>query len=274
VPIQRFLGVDLAWAQRTDGRLDNETGLVALDAAGHVVDAGWSRGVPATLDWIEAVSDPAGTLLFVDASLIVENESGQRLCETQVGQRYGHLKVSANTTNLASPRQAGAALWTALQAGGWTYGSGWSGPPDRGRQVSECYPYVTLVGTEEFGYYRTERPKYKRKPPRLPVAQWRPERAANCDELVRRLATLAEADPPLHLAGNAVTARLLTEPAPLNDRDYKHREDLIDAAIAAWTALLWSRHGFDRCQILGPPDVNGKPGGTIIAPALPCQRRD
>ena len=56
------------------------------------------------------------------------------------------------------------------------------------------YPYVTLVGTRELGYWETERPKYKRKPPRMRVAQWRPQRAQECDKLIGRLADLATAD--------------------------------------------------------------------------------
>jgi predicted RNase H-like nuclease len=55
------------------------------------------------------------------------------------------------------------------------------------------------------------------------------------------------------------------------DREYKHREDLIDAAICAWTGLLWLRHGLDRCQVLG--DVGDPSGATIIAPARSSQRR-
>jgi predicted RNase H-like nuclease len=45
--------------------------------------------------------------MAVDAPLVVRNESGQRPCETQVGQRYGRWRVSANTTNSHSPRLAG-----------------------------------------------------------------------------------------------------------------------------------------------------------------------
>ena len=47
---------------------------------------------------------------------------------------------------------------------------------------------------------------------------------------------------------------------------------LIDAAIAAWTALLWSRHP-ERCQVLGPAEEGEAFAATIIAPALPHQRR-
>lgn len=116
-----------------------------------------------------------------------------------------------------------------------------------------CYPYTTLVGTAELGYATDgQRPRYKRKPKSLLVAQWRPQRAAACDELIRRLTRLASADPPLHLDSHPVTHQLTEEPSPEVDVDYKHREDLIDAAICAWTAAPWNRHALDRCQILGP----------------------
>jgi hypothetical protein len=51
-------------------------------------------------------------------------------------------------------------------------------------------------------------------------------------------------------------------------------DQLIDALLCAWTAALWSRHGTDCCQILGPPqDSATEPIATIIAPARPEQRR-
>jgi predicted RNase H-like nuclease len=270
VSIRRFVGVDLAWAQRTDGRPDNETGLVALDGDGDVVAAGWARGVAATIEWLNSVADPDGTLAFVDASLIVDNPTGQRRCETQVGQRYGRWKVSANTTNMGTPHRAGVVLREALESLGWAYHDGLAGAPTRGLLMSECYPYTTLVGSAELYFADGARPRYKRMPRGMKVAAWRPERAANCDELVRRLAALSAADPPLHLASHPVTRQLLAEPSPLDDRAYKHREDLIDAALAAWTALVWTRHGLARCQILG--EQSGV-GGTLIAPAMPSQRR-
>ena len=68
-----------------------------------------------------------------------------------------------------------------------------------------------------------------------------------------------------------MTRKLAEEPSPLDDPPYKHREDLIDAAICAWTGLLWLRHGLQRCQVLGAGD-GGTPRATIIAPARPGQR--
>jgi predicted RNase H-like nuclease len=247
----RFAGVDLAWK---DGVGANETGLALLDPDGTVADAGWARGVDAVAGWLDAID--GDVLAFVDAPLIVTNPSGQRRCETEVGRRYGKWKVSANSSNLGSPRLAGVALLRALD--GWAYDDGSAGPPTGGRRLSETYPYTTLVGVEELGY--DVRPLYKRKPRTMPVAAWRPVRAANCDELVRRLGTLVPLD------SHPVTAAL-RDPSPADDTAYKHREDLIDALLAAWTARLWAGHGFARCQVLGDPPA------TIIAPARPEQRR-
>ncbi len=101
----RVLGVDLAWSE---GIAANETGVVAVEEDGMIADAGWIRGVPETVAW---ANDHASrtTVMFVDAPLVVPNPTGQRRCETQVGQSYGRWKVSAN---LNQPRQS-TACWDA-----------------------------------------------------------------------------------------------------------------------------------------------------------------
>jgi predicted RNase H-like nuclease len=266
----RVIGIDLAWREGTADRRANETGVIAADVSGAVLDAGWTCGVDETLAWIERVAG-ADALLAVDAPLIVTNPAGQRLCERQVGQRYGRWKVSANSTNLKSRRLAGVGLLRMLELADWVYHDGCNGPPDSGRHVAEVYPYTTLVGAAELRY-DDERPVYKRRPPGVRVADFRPRRAAVCDDLVQRLVALGAADPPLDLGSHPVTRRLTKELSPLDDRSYKHREDLIDAVLCAWTGLLWMRHGLQRCQVLGSTDI-GRPRATIIAPARPAQRR-
>ena len=270
--IELFLGLDLAWRESQPGLAANETGVAVLDPNGRVVDAGWTRGLDETVERVAAAAGESA-LLFVDAPLVVDNPSGQRACETRVGQRYWRWKVSANTTNLRSPRLAGVTLRRRLEKQDWRYSDGHSGPPVAGRWCCECYPYTTLVGAPELGY-NLERPRYKRKPRLMPTAQWRPIREAACDDLIQRLTRLARADPPLRLDSHPVTRQLAAEPSPLTDAAYKHREDLIDALLCAWTAALWSRHGTNRCQILGPPRQGAtEPVATIIAPARPEQRR-
>ncbi|MFJ4834579.1 DUF429 domain-containing protein [Streptomyces sp. NPDC088747] len=270
---ERFIGVDLAWAHSGTRPKLNETGVAAIDRHGVVVDCGWTRGIEETTAWITRTAVAGSALLFVDAPLIVDNPAGQRSCEREVGQRYGRWKVSANSTNQNSPRLAGVLLRKALEESGWVYDDGRGGPPTGGRAMSECYPYTTLVGAHELGYDQ-ERPTYKRRPVRVPTAQWRAVRSRECDRLIERMAGLATADPPLQLASHAVSRRLLAEPSPQGAADYKHREDLLDALLCAWTAALWSQHGLERCQVLGAntPAPAGH-AATIIAPARPEQRR-
>jgi predicted RNase H-like nuclease len=260
-----FLGVDLAWGEV------NRSGVAALDAAGRLVDAGWTTGLDETAAWADRVAAP-DALLFVDAPLVVENPAGMRLCDRQTGQRYGRWWVSANAVNLASPRLAGVRLRERLCAAGWRYSDGREGPPAGGRVLAESYPYATLVGVPELGYDR--RPAYKRAKRGTAAAQAWPVRVAACDELIRRIAALAAFDPPVDLTSHPLTKRLVAEPSPARWRDYKPREDLLDAVICAWAAAYWARHGTAKCQVLGLPDEPpARPCATIIVPARPEQRR-
>ena len=122
----RVLGIDLAWATNKKSGVSNETGVVAVEYDGTVVDAGWTRGLDETLDWI-AANAGANTFAMIDAPLVVTNAVGQRTCERQTGQRYGRWKVSANSTNLASRNLGGQELRLLLEACGWIYNDGGPG---------------------------------------------------------------------------------------------------------------------------------------------------
>ena len=271
-PTVFHIGIDLAWADNAKKKA-NESGIVMLSPSGHVEAAGWAVGVNQTMAWLDHHA-PADALLFVDAPLVVNNATGQRLCEKQVGQRYWRWRFSANSTNCQSSHLAGVELLKLLVSRGWTYHDGLGGPPvTAGHFVSECYPYTTIVGAGELGYTE-ERPRYKRRPKGISIANFRPLRSTECDELIRRVTRLEDADPPMNLSTHPDTRKLVEEKSPTNDKDYKHREDLLDAALCAWTAALWTRWGKERCQVLGVVD-DATPSGveaTIIAPARPEQR--
>ena len=267
-----LLGVDLAWG--ASGPTPRESGLVALLPDGRVVDATWARPLSDVAAWLRARAGDGPACAFVDAPLVVTNPAGtMRACERQVGRAYGRARVSAHASSLGRGDLAGVALRQRLEAAGWTYEDGRAGPPDGGRVLSECYPHTTLVGVPALG--QDVRPAYKRRPAGVPLPRWRAERAATCDALLRGLdGALHDADPPLRLRSHPRTARLLDEPSPLDDRAYKHREDLLDAALCAWTASLWLRHGLGACQVLGP-GVHDEPGtraATIVCPARAEQR--
>jgi len=270
--VTRYIGVDLAWGEGTASKAAKETGLVCLSRSGEVISAGWARGVDAVVEWLIGTAQ-AGDVIAIDAPLVVTNETGMRECEREVAQRYGRWGVAANSTNLGRAWFGGVTLRDALESAGFVYTSGDSAAPDA-ITFFECYPYTALVGAAEFGY-DAERPRYKRLNPALPdVTAKREFRAKECDELLRRMRALASATPALDLGSHPTSAELLAEPSPLLDVPYKHREDLLDAALCAWTAALWHQFGDDRCQVLGASDLPDAEGRVpvIIAPARPEQR--
>jgi predicted RNase H-like nuclease len=101
----RYLGVDLAWREDRADLPANETGVAAIDPRGQILDADWRRGVDEAVAWADAVAGGGDAVMFVDAPLVVRNETGQRLCETQVGQRYGRWGAAVR----ASARKVRAA---------------------------------------------------------------------------------------------------------------------------------------------------------------------
>ncbi|MFB9959021.1 DUF429 domain-containing protein [Agromyces bracchium] len=265
--------MDLAWGEGNERKAANETGLVMIDDAGIVLDAGWVRGIDAVVSWLTARAT-SSSLIAVDAPLVVSNATGMRDCEREVGRAYGRWQVSANATNLGRGWQAGISLRDRLEEAGFRYWSGLGAREPSSATFFECYPYTTLVGASEFGY-DDERPRYKRMVSTMTPAERREFRARECDELIRRFAGFRDSDPPIDLASHTLTQTLLDEHSPLADIPYKHREDLLDAAIAAWTSALWGRFGMERCQVLGAgsePDDEGRVA-TIIAPARPEQRK-
>jgi predicted RNase H-like nuclease len=276
--VSAYIGVDLAWGLGTDTRPPNETGLAALDDHGAVLDAGWARGVDEVAAW---VLDHLGTrtLIGVDASLVVTNPTRtMRAAERQVASRYGRWGVAANPTSTGSAASAGARLLDAMTDAGVDYVSDTAAMRARSAPtVFECYPYTTLVGVPALGY-DVERPRYKRLPKSVPPAVARAARAEAFDDLVRRLRE-TPLDPPLDLDAHASTAAL-AEPSVLHGPTHKHREDLLDGVLCAWTAAYWERHGDDGVQVLGldgtvPPDAPDARGrrAVIVAPARPAQRR-
>lgn len=270
----RYIGVDLAWGAGREGLLVKETGLVLLASNGVIVDAGWAQGVTAVTAWIEDhLAD--GDVVAIDAPLVVTNSGGQRVAEREVGQRYmGGWQIAANSTNLAKRHLEGVTLRQRLEALGVRYSTG-AARFDGSSAMFECYPYTTIVGAPELGY-ATGKPLYKRKPKRLPTSEWAALRARECDELVARMGRLVSASPPLDLLSHPTTAELVEVPSPSRPAAaYKHREDLLDAALCAWTAGLWVTRHLDAVQILGlddQPDGDGRIP-TIVAPARPEQRR-
>jgi predicted RNase H-like nuclease len=267
----QFLGIDLAWGEGTAEKPANETGLALLDEHGTILDAGWARGVDEVAAWILEKAEP-GAVIAIDAPLVIPNATGNRKAESEVGVGYGKWKVAANPSNQGMGWQAGVTLLTRLTAEGFVYSDGLKPAKSDERTLLEVYPFTTLVGMWELGY-DDERPRYKRLVPKLPPAEAKAIRATAFDDLVQRMAALVVAETPIDLSSNPVTATLRDEASPVLDGPYKHREDLLDAALCAWTAAIWSQHP-ERVQVLGATDEQDADGHrpTIVAPARPEQR--
>jgi len=266
-------GIDLAWGEGSAAKAAKETGVAMVREDGSVAEAGWTTGIEQTHRWI-ADRIGEGDTIAIDAPLVVVNPTGMRECEREVGQRYGRWKVAANSTNLTRAWLGGVTLRQSLEAIGVKYDDGVDRPDPEATTMFECYPFTTLVGARELGY-DVERPRYKRPNTTLPSTERRPARAAVFDDLVSRMLTLRDASVPLDLLSHTTTADLSITPSPTTDRDYKHREDLLDALLSAWTAAVWAKEGLDRCQVLGAasePDKSGR-RATIIALARSEQRQ-
>lgn len=262
-----FLGVDLAWGEDSAEKPANRSGVVALDQRGCILDAGWTSGVKETCTWINRWAS-GEAIAFIDAPLVVNNKSGQRQCEREVGQMFGSRLVSANSTNEGSSKRAGISLREKLESAGWSYDSGLGGLSQTSLRFSECYPYTTLVGAKELGF--SKRPAYKRKPRSFKsMAEFWPFRIKEWLRIVQALEGLSEATPPLQLASNDLTDHLRNAPKLGEAAEYKKQEDLLDAVICAWTAAYWHAHGTSKCTVLGAGDQHSQSPGraaTIIAP--------
>jgi predicted RNase H-like nuclease len=97
----------------------NETGVAVVDGDGQILDAGWTRGVGQAIGWADSAAGDGDAVLFADAPLVVRDGPGQRVCETQAGQRCGRWKVSANTTNAHPSRLAGVQFPRLAGLSGW-----------------------------------------------------------------------------------------------------------------------------------------------------------
>ena len=88
----------------------NQTGVAVIDGDGQILDAGWTRGAGQAIGW----ADSAAETVMLSCSPARRSWSAtcraSGVCQTQAGQRYGHWKVSAKTTDAHSPPAGGRAV--------------------------------------------------------------------------------------------------------------------------------------------------------------------
>ncbi len=194
-----------------------------LDERGHVLEARADLGDDADiLRFVRAHLAPVA-VIGIDMPTIVPNETGMRRCERELARDFRAYHAGPHPANRKRFPDGGraAALLAALAGDGVRERLDLS-PRAAGRFAFEVFPHPSLVRLFELP--RIFRYKKKARPWPDVLAEWARYRAA--------LATLARADPPLHL-GNAV-------PAMAEQRGYKRFDDLIDAVTCAYVAsFLW-----------------------------------
>lgn len=144
-------GVDLAWMGLRNptaiatGRVEHQE-VVVTSVVEHLY------GTQSVIDALDDVDDLHG--VAIDGPLIIKNQTGQRICERELGVAYGGRKASCHTSNLDRfPNAAGTQLSSHLSCAGFHQLSS----PERKWQL-ECYPHPALI--EVFGL--RERLAYKK----------------------------------------------------------------------------------------------------------------
>lgn len=242
-----FIGVDLAW--RSDR---NRTGAAVLQ--------GDRQGAQ-----LLAVSEPICTLegvrrfitnhttsrtfTAIDAPLIITNATGQRPCETAVGERYGAREASCHTSNLRLyPDATSVALAKGLVVQGYVHAP--EATETSNRVVLEVYPHAALVALFDL----LKSLKYKKG--RLE------QKRRGLQILSGHIPRLFSGTPrlrPNDRLGQLLSRDISMLPGP----DLKVHEDTLDAVLCAYLAYYFWYWRVDRNEVFG--DVGT---GYIVNPTL------
>ncbi|MGB5541208.1 MAG: DUF429 domain-containing protein [Gammaproteobacteria bacterium] len=213
-------GIDLAWACTK-----NPTAIAVGAYDGGFLHVTHADASVLTVDGIvNRLLDINGlTGVAIDASLIIPNVTGQRVCERELSVHYGKMGASCHASNLTLyPAAASVALSRKLEEHGFKHlgAEKW--------QI-ECYPHPAII--EIFGL--TQRLKYKKG--RVT------EKKSGQKQLASLISSLSNsASLPLQLGSNL---REIIDPAhidALRGKALKSNEDMLDAIICLYIAGLYA----------------------------------
>ena len=214
-----LVGLDLAWHKK-----DANSGV----AAGKISDGKLlateviSGGI--TYDMVKTyLSDNMSHLrgIAIDASLIIKNQTRQRLCETLIGREYGSRKASCHTSNLKRlSNSTGLKLERILSNHLEHLGND--------RFMIEVYPHPAII--ELFGL--SERLLYKKGS----VAQ-KKAGLARLRDMIRSLSSNSRLQLDFSKAANEFLDQSIEL---LKGKSLKVYEDGLDAVICLYLAGLWA----------------------------------
>lgn len=211
-------GVDLAW-QCTNNPTAIAVG--SLDSAGLVVSCVSPAiyGVDEVLRCLLSINGLSG--VAIDAPLIINNRSGQRVCEREIAITYGSRKACCHASNTRLyPDADSVAVSNRLSSAGFSH-------LDGGQWQIECYPHPALI--ELFSL--KERLKYKKGRVQ--------DKKAGQVKLARLIAQL-DMSPVLRLIIED-RAAMYCDPKyidSLKGQALKSNEDSLDAIVCLYIAAL------------------------------------
>lgn len=213
-------GVDLAWQSENNptaiayGNIaDNVLTVCMIESAVYGIDSVF--GMLNSIDGLMGVS--------IDAPLIINNTSGQRLCEKEIGRAYGSKGASCHTSNTKLyPDAKSVHLSKRMLESGFSHLKG-------DRWQIECYPHPAII--EIFAL--NERLKYKKGT----VADKRSGQKILA-ALLRRL----NGNSTLGLAISGEVNRILDESniESLRGQALKSNEDALDSVLCLYIAGLYA----------------------------------
>jgi predicted RNase H-like nuclease len=213
-------GIDLAWACTK-----NPTAIAIGTYDGGILQVTDVQASVLTVDDIlERLLDINGlTGVAIDASLIIPNVTGQRVCERELSAHYGKMHASCHASNLTLyPDAASVALSRKLKEHDFKH-------LGTDKWQIECYPHPAII--EIFGL--PERLKYKKG--RVT------EKKAGQKQLASLIANLSNSPIlPLRLCSDV---REIIDPVhidALRGKALKSNEDMLDAIVCLYVAGLYA----------------------------------
>jgi predicted RNase H-like nuclease len=233
-----FIGLDMAW--RIDG---NHSGIAVMEGDAHQVClAAISRDVTSMAGVVDFVTAHSLTdsVVAIDASLIVNNATGQRPCEKLISTRFGKYDAACHTSNLGRPHATtGMQLVGELEKSGFAHNFDLTKAKQRpGKWVFEVYPHPAMVRL-----FRLDRTiKYKKRTPS--------KKRAGLAILRHHLKGLANGSRGL-VDSPTLTEVLDRDPAGLVGKALKRYEDTLDAIFCAYLAWHCWRWGEEQNEMFG-----------------------
>jgi predicted RNase H-like nuclease len=242
---RRLAGIDLAWMGARNptalawGHLDGSS--LRLEGIEQSL-----FGPDAILASLQAIPNLHG--ITIDGPTIINNRSGQRVCERELVSVYGGRKAGCHASNLTLyPKPEGVALSRKLERLGFQH----LARPSRRWQL-EVYPHPAII--EIFGL--PERHRYKKG-----VVGERREGQMQLAAMISALnkSSVLALDIPKDLLQFFDASAIAT----LRGRALKHNEDALDAVICLYIAALYQRG--QKQQVFGDRD-----SGFIYVPQGRC----